>query len=472
MWQAEQPLFKHLAQIQRYLERRGIIGNTAHEVLFVSTNAASRMFLTAESIRRIEEDGKKLLDPGTAKKNVADIKRIVRDFWVITRRLRSLTEGDVPLRSRTVVRTFQTFRQLVIRLFAYVSTTWEPTNRYSGERLRSLLNRTIPESTDAALETLMTPSAPDLLLRERRSWLSVLTGPSRQRLMRHMLTFPYLFTNIDSEKDSVRLMMKRLRSGRPADVQKEIQATNQKLRRRRVEQQRILRRIRHREIRDLAALIQRFTILRLELKNCWSGVHFILLPFYRKLATDVGQSIRDCMMFWSFDDILTYLKTGKQVSRGDIARRKKSYTLLLQHGRVTFTTGEKSVLAQKLLIPSSQETIRTLRGVVASRGHVRGRVRVIDFDDLRVVENTARSIREKFILVTGMTNPNTVPLIKKAKAIVTDEGGITCHAAIISREYNLPCIIGTRTATRDFKTGDLVDVDANQGLITLLSKRL
>ena len=69
-----------------------------------------------------------------------------------------------------------------------------------------------------------------------------------------------------------------------------------------------------------------------------------------------------------------------------------------------------------------------------------------------------------------MTRPEYVPLMKKASGVVTDEGGITCHAAIISRELGMPCVIGTKIATRMFKTGDLVEVDANNGLVRMLEK--
>ena len=73
------------------------------------------------------------------------------------------------------------------------------------------------------------------------------------------------------------------------------------------------------------------------------------------------------------------------------------------------------------------------------------------------------------ILVTGMTTPNFVPAMKRAGAIVTNDGGITCHAAIVSRELGVPCIIGTRMATKILKDGDLVEVNANDGTINKLN---
>jgi len=70
--------------------------------------------------------------------------------------------------------------------------------------------------------------------------------------------------------------------------------------------------------------------------------------------------------------------------------------------------------------------------------------------------------------VTSMTRPEFVPLMKKAAGVVTDEGGISCHAAIISRELGIPCIIGTKTATRRLKDGDQVEVNADRGIVKII----
>lgn len=101
----------------------------------------------------------------------------------------------------------------------------------------------------------------------------------------------------------------------------------------------------------------------------------------------------------------------------------------------------------------------TLKGVVGQNGKARGRVQII------------RSKKEYYkfktgnILVAPMTTPRYVPLMKLAAAIVTDEGGITSHAAIVSRELGIPCIIATKIATTVLKDGDIVEVDANKGVV-------
>ena len=103
-----------------------------------------------------------------------------------------------------------------------------------------------------------------------------------------------------------------------------------------------------------------------------------------------------------------------------------------------------------------------IKGQVAYRGKLSGRVCV-------VLRNTDfPKFKDGDILVASMTRPEFVPLMKKASAFITDEGGITCHASIIARELKKPCIIGTKIATKVLKDGDMVEVDANIGVIKIL----
>ena len=69
-----------------------------------------------------------------------------------------------------------------------------------------------------------------------------------------------------------------------------------------------------------------------------------------------------------------------------------------------------------------------------------------------------------------MIKPDYLSAMKKAVAFVTDEGGITCHAAIVARELNKPCIIGTKIATKVLKDGDEVEVDADKGVVKILKR--
>ena len=114
---------------------------------------------------------------------------------------------------------------------------------------------------------------------------------------------------------------------------------------------------------------------------------------------------------------------------------------------------------------TKNESIEEIKGTVAYKGKVMGVVRMIlSFKDMN-------SFKQGEILVTEMTNPDYLPIMKKASAIVTDEGGATCHAAIASRELGIPCIVGTKIATKVLKDGDEVDVDATKGVIKMIKRK-
>jgi pyruvate,water dikinase len=106
--------------------------------------------------------------------------------------------------------------------------------------------------------------------------------------------------------------------------------------------------------------------------------------------------------------------------------------------------------------------VTELRGNSASKGKSVGRVKIInnslDFS----------KINDGDILVSSVTTPEMVPIMKKSSAFITDEGGITCHAAIVARELKKPCIIGTKIATKVLKDGDMVEVDADKGIVNII----
>ena len=114
---------------------------------------------------------------------------------------------------------------------------------------------------------------------------------------------------------------------------------------------------------------------------------------------------------------------------------------------------------ESIEIPTTDE----IRGRVACPGRARGKVRVV------LMKKDIGLVEEGEILVSTMTTPDFVPAIQKCAAIITDEGGITCHAAIVSRELKKPCIIGTKIATKGLKDGDVVEVDAERGIVRIIS---
>jgi len=92
--------------------------------------------------------------------------------------------------------------------------------------------------------------------------------------------------------------------------------------------------------------------------------------------------------------------------------------------------------------------------------------KIIVIKDKSELKNKSCSIDGK-ILVAIQTTPHYIPYMKKAKAIITDEGGLTCHAAIVAREFKIPCIVGTKIATQILKNNDSVEIDTSKGTVKI-----
>lgn len=118
---------------------------------------------------------------------------------------------------------------------------------------------------------------------------------------------------------------------------------------------------------------------------------------------------------------------------------------------------------QGINLQTGSDDIKEIVGQSANKGKYSGKVRVLKTSHIQ-------NFLKGEILVAGMTTPDFAPIMKEAGAIITDEGGITCHAAIVSRELGIPCIIGTKIATKVLKDGDLVEVDADRGIVKILKQ--
>ena len=117
-------------------------------------------------------------------------------------------------------------------------------------------------------------------------------------------------------------------------------------------------------------------------------------------------------------------------------------------------------LYSELVIDVKPKTKAKVAGQTGSPGKAKGPVRIVDPEDID------KDFPKGAVLVCSVTTPNYVPLMQKASAIVTDQGGILSHAAIVARELKKPCIVGTQNATKMFKNGQIVSVDADSGTVT------
>ncbi len=154
----------------------------------------------------------------------------------------------------------------------------------------------------------------------------------------------------------------------------------------------------------------------------------------------------------------------KQIpARSELKKRYEGCAIIATREGNYIAVGEKINQIKKIVLPNKDfSNITDFRGLTASVGKARGKVKVLKS------ATEIGKVEEGDILVAVMTRPDYVVAMKKAAAIVTNEGGITSHAAIVSRELGIPCIIGAKIATEVLKDGDIVEVDANHGVVRII----
>lgn len=193
-------------------------------------------------------------------------------------------------------------------------------------------------------------------------------------------------------------------------------------------------------------------------KDAQVHTYFYLDGFFKHLARQFGMSPTQARFHTSAE--LIALLRGQQESNAARANaRFKQCFFSTYRGKIEVVDGPAAAsLASKVRRPHVPDSAE-IKGNCACPGSARGTVKVVN-----TVEDAGKVLQGD-ILVSYATNPELVSAMRKAAAIVTDMGGLTCHAAIVSRELNIPCVIGTKNATAVLKDGDQVEVLADEGIV-------
>lgn len=187
--------------------------------------------------------------------------------------------------------------------------------------------------------------------------------------------------------------------------------------------------------------------------------------FSKEFDTDIK------IIYNAFPFELRKVRTKKDLDDLNIDFNNRNTGLIVGHIKDNesnlLMSGKEAKEVMSLLNSNFLDEYEEIKGVVASKGDtgkkfIRGKVNII------LGETHFTKFNEGDVLVTPMTRPEFLPLMKKAKAIITDEGGLTCHAAIVSRELGVPCIIGTQVASKKLFDNREVEMNMETGIIKLV----
>ncbi|MFA6427062.1 MAG: PEP-utilizing enzyme [Candidatus Magasanikbacteria bacterium] len=196
--------------------------------------------------------------------------------------------------------------------------------------------------------------------------------------------------------------------------------------------------------------------LRREQAYAWNFLFILIAGHFQIEYNDLA--------YLTLDEIGESLRNNEWPSHLTEQRKDKDFifTMNVAKQKLQIFPGLPSKYEKAILSAENIGSKREVKGIVAQLGIVSGMVRIIrNHHDIKRIEAGD-------VLIANTTHPNYLQGMRKAVAFVTDEGGIASHAAIVAREFKKPCIVGTKIATQVFRDGDVVEVDAEKGVIRKL----
>ncbi len=220
---------------------------------------------------------------------------------------------------------------------------------------------------------------------------------------------------------------------------------------------------------QLADIAGRLSVLRFDMNT-----YILCLLNYIKIIVETlskyYQIPSEDINAYEFEEILQLIKHGKKVNKKTLNERQKAYLRIFSKNNIKTLIGKKALQEIKDLLNSRKKEIeekQSVKGIITflpkDKKNISGKVFVLSssYD----ADRQLKKFKDGDILVAVQTHPGLISIMKRALAIITDEGGMTSHAAIVSREFKIPCVVGTRLATKIFKTGDSVEIDFTKATV-------
>lgn len=295
----------------------------------------------------------------------------------------------------------------------------------------------------------------------------------KDNLKKHLKAYEWIPVWYDNKPWSFHDLQKRLKKElRSRDTNQKIKRIENLAKKNEQECKKIIKmfNLKGRLLQDINSL-RHFTFIRTKIDLDTAYIVHKARPIYEKIASLLGLSF-DELKFLIPDEIRHGLtgKLGAKELLSKIRPRQKFAVQIFNKDRQKILVGNRARKLVKLIendiakqkgaaiVKKEKEVV----GIGASQGIARGPARVISSI------SQLNTMRDGEVLIVPSTSVDFVGAMKKSVAVVTEVGGITCHAAIVSRELGKPCIVNTLVATKVFKNGDLVEVDAEKGIVRKL----
>jgi phosphohistidine swiveling domain-containing protein len=474
IWSEKRSLINAESHIRQYIYERDIWGSN-HNYSFIYARD-----LFAEELHRDEDnkqwvlEGEKLLNKKFARTLLSQGKALRKEFssflsTLKPKNLQSLSNDEL-------TKTFLKSCQFHSRLRGLFKTSRQEFLTKAEILLKKILAEKMSDSqkVQKVFQSITSPARLDEVNKEIVDRVKLLFGKTitKGKVYHHLNKYPWLvahsFNNEEIINNFVTTFKKEMNS--LPHLKEEVHKLFDYKKAIEEEQKKILDEYKNKEITYLSWLFGELSLERMRLKGGWSGSDFLYGDLYYEVAKRTGISLEDLFSIYRIDEVVQALKEKKDILNNDEKlARKKAYVLWWNNGKLSFSAGDNAIEIIDRVLEKVEEG-NDLKGQVACKGYYEGLVCLIFPGDLEMLKRAGEKFKKGSVLVTTMTQPNMVPLMKIAGAIVTDEGGLTSHAAIIARELKVPCIVGTKIGTKMLRDGDFVEVNADEGLVRVINR--
>jgi len=336
----------------------------------------------------------------------------------------------------------------------------------------------LEKNFNAILDTVFSPDKPNAITQERIGLLELVikykagelkNSKFKKAFREHVAQYNFIpcYDVVDKpwDEEYFREEMQKLLNLTPVKLSQELKELQKKFSQNRKKFQNLLKTLkltsREKDILKMAHII---VFIKDERDDYRRRQSFTIQPLFAELARRFNLPFR-ASLYMTKREMENWFKTKNlPVALSILEERIKGYCLYRVNNDklIHILSGKEMKYFLSRQHFENQKKTLELKGIIGNRGRAQGRVSMV------FTKHDLRKVKREDVLVSVTTNPDYVPTMRKCKAFVTDEGGLTCHAAIVARELNIPCIVGTKIATKVLKDGDLVEVDADKGVVRIL----
>jgi len=422
---------------------------------------------------RKNKESKVYLNPNFFKKYQKQYKKELKQWWFWVRKIEDKDYSKISINQ--IKKDHSQFQEYMIDSIAYFGST-RPEYTYQPEqKLERILKKHFKNEWNNIFGALIDAVELDDVQKEHLERLKLVdSGITEKKLKNHLSRFPWLVGDYLEERKALDFIKRMFRKEKGSYEKEKTRFSKEKQDLKR-KQEEIYNKLgkEKKEAKYLATFLQIQSVERMNTKSYWIGSYYLSRNMWLKIMQVLNLRAEHILKFVAPFEIQELLSNEYKEDINEIIKlRKKSYAISYEKGskEVKLLTHKRAdkLFKERIKKPSLEGNI--IKGQTASLGIYKGKVRKVIAGDLEILKDSIKKFKKGEVLVTSMTQPNMMVIARRARAIIADEGGITSHAAIISRELKIPCIVGCLKSMQVLKDGDLVEVDAEKGIVKILKR--